>query len=222
MADLTPSDFQDVHSPKAAITKTLDRLTRKHCKNVEYFVVFSSIVGRFGMEFQSNYGYANVVADRICERRAKRGHHALAFQIGVVSDVGYVADKLFKGKLISPDFNPCSKPQTISSVLNTLEKALLLDLTVCSSVIPYLASFGKSRTKVSLLHRVLKIMGLEGQEIQFDTSVKLKTLGLDSLSSSMIRQIIQREYKTAKNIRNVSELSLSDLVAIESEQNGEC
>ena len=205
-----------MYAPKATVTKNFDKLSRKFCKNVEYFVVFSSTVGCYGGELQSNYGYANVVADKLCEKRVEMGFHALTLRLGVVSDVGYVADKLFKGRDVSPDFNQFCKPQSITSVLETLEQVLLLGKRTISCFVPHRISTDEGGKGASLVDRVLKIMGAGGEKIH-DEAVKLKELGIDSLSSSMIRQILQRDYKTKKNVSEISNLSVRDIMEIENE-----
>jgi len=48
--------------------------TRELCGNtLDWFVMFSSISCGRGKAGQSNYGYANSVMERICERRRSDG-----------------------------------------------------------------------------------------------------------------------------------------------------
>ena len=61
-------------------------------------------------------------------------------------------------------------------------------------------------------------MGLQ-EAGELDLSVKLKDLGIDSLSSSMIRQILQREYKVSRNVAKVEDLTLFDIIVVENEKN---
>ena len=169
------------------------------------------------MEYQSNYGYANVEVDRICEKRAKLGYHALAMQLGVVSQVGYVAETLFKGKAVAADFNRCYAPQTIGSVLETLELLVLSGRPTCSTYIPRLTDVGKAQARSSLVQRVLSIMGVHERIGQLDPSTKLKDLGLDSLSTSMVRQILHKEYNRLRKSGKTGDLSISDLMEIDRE-----
>ena len=219
ITQMTEEQFRKAYSPKAIITRNLDIISRNVCKNLEYFVVFTSTCGAFGSEFQSNYGYANVEADRICETRANEGHPALALQLGVVADTGYVADKLFPGRTIASDFNQCYEPQRIASVLVTLEKLLLLRIPACSSFIPRLKCSKKAKKEDDLLSRVLKIIGVAEQSGDLDLASKLKDYGLDSLSSTIIRQVLQREYKTITQAGKIGDMRLLDLVSIEQDHN---
>lgn len=52
------------------------------------FVIFSSVSCGRGNAGQSNYGMANSVMERICERRRSDGLPALAIEWGAVADVG--------------------------------------------------------------------------------------------------------------------------------------
>lgn len=52
-----------------------------------YFVIFSSVSCGRGNPGQTNYGMANSIMERICERRKTDGYPALAIQWGAVGDV---------------------------------------------------------------------------------------------------------------------------------------
>ena len=55
-------------------TINLDLGTRQVCKDsLDWFVVFSSVSCGRGNAGQSNYGLANSVMERICERRNRDG-----------------------------------------------------------------------------------------------------------------------------------------------------
>ncbi|XP_011052868.1 PREDICTED: fatty acid synthase-like, partial [Acromyrmex echinatior] len=54
--------------------------------------VFSSVSCGRGNAGQTNYGMANSIMERICEKRAEEGLPGLAIQWGAVGDVGLVAD----------------------------------------------------------------------------------------------------------------------------------
>lgn len=94
-------------SPKANATLLLDHISRKVCPNLEYFVIFSSVSSGFGNTGQTNYGLANSVCERICEKRCASGFPALVIQWGAVDDVGMMknstsAEKVCEYKKITP------------------------------------------------------------------------------------------------------------------------
>lgn len=70
--------FQKVCEPKVIGTLNLDQGTREFCKDsCDWFVVFSSVSCGRGNAGQSNYGFANSVMERICEKRRKHGLQGL-------------------------------------------------------------------------------------------------------------------------------------------------
>jgi fatty acid synthase len=76
LENLTLEDFQKVCEPKVTGTINLDQGTRDFCKeSCGWFVVFSSISCGRGNAGQTNYGFANSVMERICEKRKKDGLH---------------------------------------------------------------------------------------------------------------------------------------------------
>ena len=110
------------------------------------------------------------------------------------------------------------KPQTITSVLETLlELLLLVGKTACSTFIPHLKEIAEKDE--GLLQRVLHTMRLNERTADLDLSTHLKDLGLDLLTSSIIRQILYREYNVTKNKAQLGTLNLSDLLEIEKGNN---
>lgn len=81
-----------VLAPKAKATMYLDKISRKLCPALEFFVIFSSVSCGRGNIGQTNYGMANSIMERICELRRKDGLHALAIQWGAIGEVGLVAE----------------------------------------------------------------------------------------------------------------------------------
>lgn len=65
-----------------------DQLTRKHCLDLEHFVIFSSISSGNGVEEQPLIGMAHSANENLCERRRKEGLPALAIQWGPVNETG--------------------------------------------------------------------------------------------------------------------------------------
>ena len=60
-------------------------------KDMEFFVLFSSVCGTFGNYGQSNYASANTFLDSFCQYRQDMGLAASIVNIGPVDDVGFVA-----------------------------------------------------------------------------------------------------------------------------------
>lgn len=128
----TADTFQEPFRGKAWATKHLDQLSRKLCPQLRHFVVFSSVSCGRGNLGQSNYGMANSIMERICERRMREGLHGLAIQWGAVGDVGLVADMQDNDKemVIGGTLQ-----QKILSCIENLEKFLLQEQPVVASMV---------------------------------------------------------------------------------------
>ncbi|KAF4629656.1 hypothetical protein G7Y89_g8490 [Cudoniella acicularis] len=74
--------------PKVAGTWNLHRLLPK---DMDFFVLFSSLAGTFGYFGQANYASANTFLDAFTQYRHQNGLAASVIDIGPVDDVGYVA-----------------------------------------------------------------------------------------------------------------------------------
>lgn len=84
--------FAAVVAPKVHGTLNLDRLSRVLCPHLEHFVVFSSAIASVGNAGQSNYGFANSAAERICENRKAENFPALAVEWGAIADAGILSN----------------------------------------------------------------------------------------------------------------------------------
>ena len=128
----TAETFLEPFKAKAWATKNLDHLTRNICPQLRYFVVFSSVSCGRGNAGQTNYGMANSIMERICERRVREGLHGLAIQWGAIGDVGLVADMQDDDKemIIGGTLQ-----QKITSCLEKFEDFLLQKQPVVASMV---------------------------------------------------------------------------------------
>ncbi len=69
----TPEEFKLVYGPKALGLINLDKATRDMKLPLDWFVAFSSVSCGRGNAGQTNYGLANSVQERICEKRKQDG-----------------------------------------------------------------------------------------------------------------------------------------------------
>jgi len=128
----TTDNFVESFKAKAWATQILDKLSRKICPKLRQFVMFSSITSGKGNAGQTNYGMANSVMERVCEKRAKDGLPGLAIQWGTIDDVGFVADVQEENKELV--FGGILQ-QKISSCLDILDTFLLQNRPIVSSMI---------------------------------------------------------------------------------------
>jgi len=135
----------------------LDKLSRRICYKLRHFVVFSSVVCGRGNAGQTNYGMANSIMERICEKRVREELPGLAIQWGIVGDVGFAADmqdnnsnkELIIGGTVQ---------QKISCCLDELDKFLLQSRPIVSSIVIAGKEVGSSG-RDSLMETVANILG---------------------------------------------------------------
>ncbi|KAJ8668370.1 hypothetical protein QAD02_010033 [Eretmocerus hayati] len=205
----TPKYFEDLFRCKAWGTKNLDEISRKLCPLLRHFVVFSSTVCGRGNPGQTNYGMANSVMERICERRAAEGLPALAIQWGLIGDVGIVAESSENSKQLT--VQGCST-QKISSCLEELDRFLNAKNTVVSSIV-VAEKKTEISTSVSVVDTVLKTMGFKSLAgISLTTS--LSELGMDSMMAVEIKQTLEREHGVFLNTHDLRNLNFNKLQKI--------
>ena len=208
----TVEAFEEVCAPKATVTENLDELSRKYCKDLDYFVVFSSSACGRGNADQTNYGWANSVMERICENRMADGLHGLAIQWGVLGQVGVVAEKIFKN-MDGTEVLMGTLPQNVESCLEVLDAALQQGNAIASSIV--VAEKGKKKgDKAGLLARMAKIFGIKDINA-LSPEKKLTELGMDSLIGVELKQTLEREYDMPVTKELLLSLTVGDLKAID-------
>lgn len=216
--NMTAEDFQIVCRPKLNTFEHLDKLTREHDLNPDYFVAFSSVTSGKGNAGQANYAYANSCLERICERRRhKFGHHALAIQWGAIGDVGVAYENLGGNDIIIGG----TVPQRIPSCLATLSKLLCSPFTVCLSVVPVKrasSGSGIDGNKTDLVGAIMHVLGIKDSS-KVSPQASLGELGLDSLMAVEIRQFIEREYEMTLNIQEIRSLTIEKIREISNNAN---
>ncbi|XP_071652654.1 fatty acid synthase-like [Temnothorax longispinosus] len=199
----SPQAFEDSFKSKAWMTKKMDELSRKICLQLRHFVVFSSVSCGRGNAGQTNYGMANSVMEKICEKRMKEGLHGLAIQWGAVGDVGLVADMQEENKELVIGG---TLQQRISSCLDTLEIFLLQDRPVVSSMV--VAEKAKIGGSMNIYETVAHMIGKQIEEHKRNTTnIPLAEMGMDSMMAVEIKQTLEREFDiflTAQNIRTLN------------------
>ncbi|XP_036142716.1 fatty acid synthase-like [Monomorium pharaonis] len=198
----TATAFAESFQSKAWATQALDKYSRKICSKLRHFVVFSSVSCGRGNPGQTNYGMANSVMERVCEKRAEEGLPALAIQWGAVGDVGLVADMQEDDKEL---IIGGTLQQKISCCFNELDKLLLQSRPVVSSMVvaeKKTGSFGLG----NLIETVASILDIKDIKV-ISHNMSLAELGIDSMMGVEIKQTLEREFDiflTAQEIRNLT------------------
>ncbi len=117
-----------VLSPKAAGAWNLHSLTR----DLDFFVLYSSISSLIGNAGQANYVAANAVLDSLAAYRRFRGQPASVIQWGVLGDTGLVArDTNIAAHLESLGLNPLSTADALATlrqvICNKVERVAIVD-----------------------------------------------------------------------------------------------
>ncbi|KAL2737028.1 fatty acid synthase-like, partial [Vespula squamosa] len=212
----TMESFEESFKGKAWATKRLDEVTRKLCPDLRHFVVFSSVSCGRGNAGQTNYGMANSVMERICEKRVKEGLPGLAIQWGAIGDIGLVADmqdndmELVIGGTLQ---------QKITSCLQELDRFLVQDKPIVASMVVAEKRSGSDDVN-NVVDAVLKIMCIKDlKTISQETS--LAELGMDSMMGVEIKQTLAREFEIYLNVEDIRSLNFAKLLEIENDRAGD-
>lgn len=114
-AKMSLEDFKVAVKPKVDGSWNLHSMLPK---NLDFFILLSSMAGLIGLHGQANYACGNVYQDALAEYRVEQGEKAISIDLGLVSEVGYVAEKRTGNKVLTNQDYPSVSEQEIH---NTLE-----------------------------------------------------------------------------------------------------
>ncbi|KYM97697.1 Fatty acid synthase [Cyphomyrmex costatus] len=203
----TAETFAESFQSKAYATQILDKLSRKICHNLRHFVVFSSVSCGKGNAGQTNYGMANSIMERICEKRSEEGLPGLAIQWGAIGDVGLVADMQENDKEL---IIGGTLQQKITSCLDELDKFLLQSRPIVSSMV---VAEKKIKSHGSLVETIANILNISDIKTVSPHSC-LAELGMDSVTTVEIQHSLEREFDiffTLQDIRNLTFAKLAKM-----------
>lgn len=202
----TPEAYETVCKPKVDGTLRLDELSRKMCPEIDHFVVFSSVSCGRGNAGQTNYGYANSVMERICERRVADGLPGLAIQWGAIGDVGVLHDTMGADVVVGGTL-----PQRISSCMAVMDRFLSQSHPVVSSLVKAdLTSKSDGKAKQDLVQSIAHILGVKDPS-SLNPNMSLGELGMDSLMGVEVKQTIERDYDVALSMQEIRQLTINRL-----------
>ncbi|XP_029977804.1 LOW QUALITY PROTEIN: fatty acid synthase-like [Sphaeramia orbicularis] len=208
LENLTPQLFVDVNKPKYDGTINLDKVTRKLCPDLSYFVAFSSVSCGRGNAGQSNYGYANSAMERVCEKRRYDNLPGLAVQWGAIGDVGVVLETMGGNDTVIGG----TLPQRITSCLEALDAFICQRRPVMSSFVLAERTVVKTEagSQRDLVDAVAHILGVRDVN-SLNADASLADLGLDSLMGVEVRQTLERDYDIVMAMREIRQLSINKL-----------
>ncbi|KAI1283698.1 Fatty acid synthase [Halotydeus destructor] len=211
LSNLTATDFNDAMDPKSRVTENLDSLTSQ-CSTLDHFVCFSSLSTGRGNQGQANYNLANGAMEAICRRRRESGLPGLAVQWGVIGDVGLIADKsLNASQVASKGFSP----QRIPSCLEVLDHLMARSDAVVTSYVSASPETIGAEGPTDIFKMVSSVMGIKDLAT-VDPTATLGKLGIDSLITVEIKQLIERSLNVSYSLKQVRDLTVSDLLSLAS------
>ncbi|KAL1467558.1 hypothetical protein MTO96_042085 [Rhipicephalus appendiculatus] len=200
----TVEAFEAVCKPKVAGTQLLDQLSRHLCPELDHFVVFSSTSCGRGNAGQTNYGYANSVMERICERRVADRLPGLAIQWGTVGDVGLIGESMGQQTFLLG-----LAPQKIRSCIAVMDQFLSQGHPVVSSYVKADQSrkLGEDE-KHDLIQSVARILGVKDTS-RLNPDISFGELGIDSLMSVEVKQTLERDYDVTLSMQEIRQLTIA-------------
>ncbi|KAI4502501.1 hypothetical protein M0802_002413 [Mischocyttarus mexicanus] len=196
----TIETFEESFMGKAWPTKRLDEISRILCPELRHFVVFSSVSCGRGNAGQTNYGMANSIMERICERRVEEGLPGLAIQWGAIGEVGLVADMMDNDKEL---IIGGTLQQKITSCLKELDGFLLQNKPIVASMVVAEKRAGGYGIK-------------DLKTVSQQTS--LAELGMDSMMAVEIKQTLEREFEILLTAQDIRSLNFAKLIEMDNRE----
>lgn len=173
--------------------------------------MFSSGSSGFGNPGQTNYGMSNSIMERICEARQLEDLPGIAIEWGAIGDVGYLEDKTKNNEKVVVAGTSLQKIDSCLDILDDLLTQKNCPI-VCSMVIPEKSAF-KKKSNTNIVDAVLNMLGYKDLK-NVSLNTPLPELGMDSMMSVEIKQILERQFSvflTPKDISNMTFEKLQDI-----------
>ena len=213
----TVKRFEAVLKPKSTGAVNLDKAMRKLSVSPSVlFVMFSSASSGLGNAGQTNYAFANSSMERVCEQRHSEGLHGLAIQWGAIGEVGILHEKM--GSKVESVAG--TKLQPIRSCLSSLDAILWSSSPVTSCYIPALkppSNTTENRSKETAASgtnfklALCAILGMQNPH-RLNLEATLNQLGLDSLMSFEVKQLLSKEYNMTVSSTELLAMTVDDLI----------
>ncbi|XP_064637682.1 fatty acid synthase-like isoform X2 [Lineus longissimus] len=205
----TQEMFQKVSETKVTGTYNLDHVTRDICKELDWFVAFSSISCGRGNAGQANYGFANSYMERVCEQRRADGYPGLAIQWGAIGDVGIILNTMGGNDTVIGG----TLPQRINSCMSTLDHFLHQSHPVVSSFVmaeKLIKTKDSAAKHANLVSAVANILGVKDPST-IKPDIMLADMGLDSLMGVEVKQTLERDFDLHLAMQEIRQLTFTKL-----------
>ncbi|XP_072392068.1 fatty acid synthase-like [Diabrotica undecimpunctata] len=209
LADQTVEMFNTSLKPKTFVSENMDKVSRKLCPTLDFFVLFSSMTSGRGNLGQTNYGMANSSMEMLCEKRKRANLPGLAVQWGPIGEVGALSSLSDDQEFLY------NIPQRVQSCFDALEKLILQGVAIgASTVVSDRKKLGESTASKTPVNMVAHIMGISDVDV-IDKNTKLVQLGLDSLMITEIKQVLFRNFQLTVGLEEIRAYTFDELSKIE-------
>ena len=203
MTDVTPDDFVAVAASKIFSAQNMDIISRKFCKQLDYFIMFSSIASSIGNPIQGNYAFVNSAVERLCETRKAEGLPALTIEWGPLADVGILVRMKLSVQYLE------TQRQKLSSCMEVLDHFIQQSEPVVSSCV-YATKDEEVSEKKTLVEKIANLFGIRDVD-EIEDSKTLLELGMDSLLGFEIKHILSQESGVEVNVNDIRNLTIENI-----------
>ncbi|WP_269634898.1 SDR family NAD(P)-dependent oxidoreductase [Rubidibacter lacunae] len=214
--------FSRVLDPKVKGAWNLHRVTST--KDLDFFVLFSSIAAVVGNPGQSNYAAANQFLDTLAYHRRARGLPALTIAWGPISDVGYLTEREdIQQRFDRRGLHAIGTAEAIKILHGCLQDelssagVLFVDWLKYSSHFPRLLSSSRFRHLVVSSANVMPIADSGGRllaDLKGASSSKRQELVHKWLAEQLAR-ILDCELEKIDASRSLNDIGVDSLMAVE-------
>ncbi|KAJ3652395.1 hypothetical protein Zmor_018364 [Zophobas morio] len=207
--NLTEENFD---ASLARITLYLDRVTRKLCPKLRYFVIFSSLCCGHVNPGKINNNMANSVMERICESRKREGLPAVDIQWRTIGEVNLLGPMQIQNKTFVIDD---TLQQHILSRLEMLDVLLNYDYPVVSSTV--IAEKHYNSEIMYAVKAVARILGIKDMKTVSQYST-FPELGMDSMVGTEIINLLDKDFGIFVTPADLRYLTFARLSEVEEEK----
>ncbi|MHA7962071.1 type I polyketide synthase [Streptomyces sp. L500] len=143
LATLTPERLATVLRPKAEAARHLHELTQG--RDLDMFVLFSSITGVIGNAGQANYAAANACLDALAEQRRHQGLAATSVAWGPWAGDGMATDDALAGRMSRDGLRPMAPAPALAALRQAVARGTAHTTVADIDWAPYAAALTATR-----------------------------------------------------------------------------
>jgi phthiocerol/phenolphthiocerol synthesis type-I polyketide synthase C len=227
LANLDAERFNRVLAPKVTGAENLNYLVRG--RQLDYFVLFSSVTTLIGNPGQGNYVAANAYMEGLARRRRQKGLPALAIGWGPITDVGVVArnQQLQSGLQKLTGVMGMRAREALELMAQALEQPSDIPDTAVMTISPNEGSFNSERLAVLRSPTYAAYLsgghrsGESGAEsidlhaLAASDGVEAARRKVADVISSQLAHVLHLREEDINHVRPLGEIGLDSLMALE-------